>query len=347
MNIIDIWRIRRCSLVYLLVLLVHLVYGQEKIYTKNDFETRFKEIETEAACTLGVAIMHLGTGEKITYRGEERFPMASVFKIPVALQFLHLVDHKKINLEDSITITRSDFRPGTSFLASQELPSGSMTMTNEELFKLMLVHSDNTACDILLTMSGGPKAVTRRMQELDTDDIRVDRCIAELMCDYVGVMEEYEDKGWSFQLINDLFSTVTEESRKEAFKKFLEDQRDTATPDDMVELLAQIAQYKALKLSTTNLLLETLEEVLTGEERIKGKLPADTEVAHKTGTSGTFNGVNAATNDVGIIRLPGRAGEVAIAVFIKASEKDLQTREEAIAEIARMAYDYWLEEDNQ
>ncbi|MEP7367251.1 MAG: serine hydrolase [Acidobacteriota bacterium] len=69
---------------------------------------------------------------------------------------------------------------------------------------------------------------------------------------------------------------------------------------------------------------------------MKGILPEGAVVAHKTGTVGST------TNDVGIMTLPGEAGQVAIAVFVKASEAAAATRVRAIAEIARAAHDYFL-----
>ena len=75
----------------------------------------------------------------------------------------------------------------------------------------------------------------------------------------------------------------------------------------------------------------------TGENRIKGLLPPDTRVMHKTGTLGI--GV---ANDVGIIQLPENAGNVVAAIFVKESKADPATQERAIAQIARAAYDYFL-----
>jgi beta-lactamase class A len=52
--------------------------------------------------------------------------------------------------------------------------------------------------------------------------------------------------------------------------------------------------------------------------------------------------IGGTTNDVGIITLPEDAGHVAIAVFGKSSEKEIPERERAIAQIARMVYDFFL-----
>ena len=74
----------------------------------------------------------------------------------------------------------------------------------------------------------------------------------------------------------------------------------------------------------------------TGLARLKGMLPDGTDVAHKTGTIG------GTTNDVGIMSLPNGAGQVAIAVFVKASARPGAERERVIAQVARAVHDYFL-----
>ena len=64
-------------------------------------------------------------------------------------------------------------------------------------------------------------------------------------------------------------------------------------------------------------------------------------VAHKTGTTGTRGGLNGSTNDVGVITLPNGKGQLALAVYFKASKEDLEAREMIIARIAKAAFDSW------
>jgi len=114
------------------------------------------------------------------------------------------------------------------------------------------------------------------------------------------------------------------------------DPRDTSSPEAMVTLLERIYRGDTLKSESRALLLDIMERCRTGKGRLKGILPQETAVAHKTGT---FSGI---TNDVGIITLPDEAGHVAIAAFVKASEKGPAERERAIAQIARAVYDFFL-----
>jgi len=84
-----------------------------------------------------------------------------------------------------------------------------------------------------------------------------------------------------------------------------------------------------------------MTETPTGLRRIKGSLPAGTIVAHKTGTSGTVNGLTAATNDVGLVTLPD-GKHLAISVFVSDSTADEATREETIAKITRTIWDEFV-----
>jgi beta-lactamase class A len=104
----------------------------------------------------------------------------------------------------------------------------------------------------------------------------------------------------------------------------------------MVALLARVAEGDALSAASSGLLLDIMTRSSTGGARIKGHLPEHVSVAHKTGTIG------GTTNDVGVITLPGDAGRVAIAVFVKGSPVPVERREHTIAEVSRAIYDYFL-----
>jgi beta-lactamase class A len=110
--------------------------------------------------------------------------------------------------------------------------------------------------------------------------------------------------------------------------------RNWATPEGAVALLTKLSPDRDA------LLLKWMTESTPGPKRIKGRLPAGTKVAHKTGTSGTDNGLTRATNDIGIVTLPdGR--HLAIAVFVSDSPAAQPTREAVIARIARAAWDHF------
>jgi beta-lactamase class A len=155
------------------------------------------------------------------------------------------------------------------------------------------------------------------------------------------VTDAAPESTWTLAELARMKGQVPEALRNESAAAFLSDPRDTATPDAMVDLLACVWRGCALGPDETSRLIEILERTRTGPGRLRGKLPSETPVAHKTGTWSTTNGVTAAVNDVGIISLPGGAGNLAIAVFVKASNRSPHRIERGIASIARAAYDQW------
>jgi beta-lactamase class A len=82
-----------------------------------------------------------------------------------------------------------------------------------------------------------------------------------------------------------------------------------------------------------------MERCRTGSARLLGRLPLGTVVAHKTGTIG------GSVNDVGVVTLPADGKKLVIAVLIKKSDRPVEDRERAIADIARSVRDYYLFKD--
>ena len=93
-------------------------------------------------------------------------------------------------------------------------------------------------------------------------------------------------------------------------------------------------------LTEVQLLLKFMAESNPGQKRLKGELPTNTYVAHKTGTGGSQNGITGATNDIGIIKLPN-GKNIAIAVFVSDSPADEKVREGVIAKVAKAVWDRW------
>jgi beta-lactamase class A len=212
----------------------------------------------------------------------------------------------------------------------------------------MLMDSDNNATDILLRVSGGPSAVTARMRSWGLQRFRNDRTAAVLIANFLGRVDITPERGISPSEFRELVETSESKRVGESDVDFarrqrtrdeqiLADERDKTTPRDMAELLEKIWSRKLLSPTSTELLLGIMAECITGENRLKGLLPQGVRLAHKTGTIGY------ATNDVGIMELPGGAGHVALAVYTKASTREsLEQREAVLAQIGLSVYHYFF-----
>jgi beta-lactamase class A len=299
-------------------------------------ESEMTRLATIAGGKVGVAAIHLETGREVVLNRGEPFPMASTFKVPIAVQLLTRVDSGALRLDSMITIRPSDLHPGSGTL-TQLFDDPGVTLSVRNLLELMLLISDNSATDIMLRTAGGSAPVNARLKALDVAGISVDRSTLHLIADAIGVKNLPPDAEVTPQVFRDLSRGVSSDAQKSAAEAFYRDRRDTATPDGMARLLETIWRGGALSKANTELLLDIMRRCETGPNRIKGFLPPDVVVRHKTGTLGI--GV---ANDVGIIDLPNGAGHLVLAIFVKESPRSAELQERAIAQIARAAYDYFV-----
>jgi beta-lactamase class A len=233
--------------------------------------------------------------------------MQSVFKFPLAVTALHLVEQGKFSLDQSVRFLPSDrILPHTYSPLQDRYPRADVDVPLRELLRLEVSLSDNAAADVVLRTVGGPTVVDAYMKSIGVEGFH---------------LEDGEDA---------LARDVTAQ-----YRNWFE-------PRGAIQLLRRIGDNSPLTPEHTQLLLQWMKDSPTGEHRIKGDLPKGTIVMHKTGTSGTGKGVAYATNDIGLITLPdGR--RLAIAVFVTDSKADEATRDAVIARIAKAAYDASLQ----
>jgi beta-lactamase class A len=293
-----------------------------------------ERLEPISGGRIGVAAIHLETGREVYLNPDESFPMASTYKVPIAVQLLSRVDRGEISLSDMVELGREDLHPGSGTIANL-LDDPGVVLSLHNLMELMLLISDNSATDLVLEAAGGPAEVTQRMRSLGADGIRVDRPTSVLIGDFVGIdLPEHgrvTPEEW-----RELAEQRGQQADQDAAESFARDPKDNSTPRAMAHLLRRTWDREAVSPESTELLIDVLERVETGTGRIKGLLPPNTTVAHKTGTIG------ATTNDVGIIYLPGDAGHVVTVAFVKDSDVPVPQRERAIAQVSRAIYDFFL-----
>jgi beta-lactamase class A len=302
---------------------------------------RLASIAREAGGVVGVGVLHVESGRRASVRGGERFPMASAYKLPIAVALLHAVDAGRVSLDQEVSYGASDLRPGLAHSAiNARASAGTATATVRDLLAAMMIESDNTASDLVLRLAGGPAGVMARLREAGVEGVDVSRPEGQSALDYWGVAHPPPAAQWSLETFDRLRAQVPPAERRAAAERFASDPRDTATPDGMATLLARLQKGELISPGSTRLLMDLMTRTTTGPDRIKGQLPAGTPVAHKTGTGGDTGGVNCCTNDVGIVTLPD-GSHLAVAVFVRSSPRDLPTRERTIARIARAAYESW------
>jgi beta-lactamase class A len=215
---------------------------------------RFADIERNAGCRLGVAVLDTHTGARYGYRQDERFPMCSTFKTLASGLVLARVDAGQENLDRRIRYTAADlvqYSPGT------EKHVGGNGMMVGDLCEVMTTLSDNSAANLLLASFGGPAGLTAWLRSLGDPVTRLDRNEPELNSAIPG------------------------------------DPRDTTSPAAMASTLRTLALGTALSAASRELFVRWLVENKTGNTRLRAGVPAGWIVGDKTGTGthGTHNDI--------------------------------------------------------
>src|SRR3981081_1575710 len=306
--------------------------------TANALDTSLLETQVRniAKGNVAVGVQVVETGEQWFFKGDERFPMQSTYKAPIAVAVLHQVDEGTLTLDHLIAIHRTDLSVLWSPV-NQKYAGEAMTFTVEDLLRRMVGESDNTAADVLQRTLGGPKNVQQILDGLGIKNVRVDRLEREIQLEMRGIAAKDFQTDWSKpEAFEKVVEQLPEPSRHQALQHYYDDPRDTATPKGMCDFLIKLQTGCLLSEKSTQLLLKIMTESTTGQKRLKAGLPAGWSVAHKTGTSGDVLGVWPATNDVGILTTP-QGEHIAIAVFISNSRASWENIERARAQIAAAA----------
>lgn len=283
-----------------------------------------------------IGICARDTVAPVCVHGSDRFPMESVAKLVVAIAVLDAVDRLGWRLDEPMVLSKEDasvLGPGAAHLGSE--PEGSAP-TLDDLLSRTVVDSDNAATDVLIRRLGGPTAVQPVLERQKLEGVRVDRDERHLQTEFLGLewRQSYVDNATLGRAI----SEIPVERRQQALDAYLADPRDTATPSGMVALLAALQTGRLLSPGSTAHLLKMMKDTTVFPDRLKAGIRPGWSIGHKTGTSATWRGITAATNDVGILTARD-GGVVAVAVFIKGSRRSAKERADFIAQIARRIVD--------
>lgn len=288
---------------------------------------------------MGVAAREIERGESAEFNAAQPLPMQSVFKLPIAIAILNAADLGQIDLAKTVVATAADLAPGHSPMATTVASEGHHAYPIRELLDRMTGQSDNTAADLLIGVAGGARRIQQFLRDHALDDIDVSLTEREMAAEYYGVPfpNGAPDPLAAFETaVRDL----SPPQRAAAAHAFSADPRNTATAAALAQLLVKLQTGALLSPASTTLLLGIMTRSPVLPNRLKGLLPHTVAVAHKPGTSGTTDGVTAATNDVGVITLPDHS-HLAIAVLIKDSSAPDARRDSVIARVAKAAYDCW------
>src|SRR5262245_40186251 len=84
-----------------------------------------RELEARAARhkgVLGLAVIDLRTGDTISVRGYERFPTASLIKLPILVELFHQMQNGRLRWNDRLIMLDADRVPGAGIIQHFQPP---------------------------------------------------------------------------------------------------------------------------------------------------------------------------------------------------------------------------------
>jgi beta-lactamase class A len=191
--------------------------------------------------SVGYIVKDLDSGDVVTWNADRVFPSASLIKVPIMVAAYNAVHEGRISLSQTIPLRREDRRGGSGIL--KFAPLGSL-YTNRELVELMIVHSDNTAAELLIKQLG------------------------------------YDYMRDSFARLGLLDTEIYPSGFKLTSRRVLED--NMTSPRDMGVLLEKIYRRELVSATASDDMMTILKNQKL-RDRLPKYLPQGWEIAHKTG----------------------------------------------------------------
>ena len=197
---------------------------------------------------LGYSVINLDTGERLSLRGDETFPTASLIKVPILVTLYDLAEKKELSLDDPLTVLKIDQVPGSGVL---EFMHPGMELSVHDAATLMSILSDNTATNLIL------------------DKIAIRR-----------VWQKMEALGLPHTKVHSkVFLRLASVAMDSSIKYGL----GVSTPNEMAHLFELLAQGKAVSAAADSSMLEILRNNADGESMQRSV--EGVSAPHKTGAT--------------------------------------------------------------
>jgi beta-lactamase class A len=307
-----------------------------------------QRIDSEMPGNLGVYLKWLGDGHEIEHDADRSWYLASTIKVPLAIAVMRQVEAGTLTLDQELELAESDYVDGLGALLWAE-PGSKFSIG--ELIRNSIEDSDSTSTDMLVRLLGeeafngqidaivgagefGPITTILRVRYGAYGEIHADASrLSNIDIMDVQTAGGYPDR--YAKLLEKLGISAEEAavaSIPEAFTRYYETGENSGSLTGMGVLLERLATGELLSAEHTALLLEYMQNVTTGDRRIKAGLAEDAAFAHKTGTQ-----VNRACH-VGVLDPEDPARAVVVAACAEAYG-DLRQAEKAFESVGKLLRD--------
>lgn len=256
----------------------------------DDADKQLAAIEQRLGGRLGVSVLDTETNISLGARETERFALGATAHVLIVGFALSRVDQGAEKLDRRVTFAKEAVVAGSP---ASEAHAGGDGMTVAELCEAAIVEGDNTAANLLLDAAGGPKALTAWLRSTGDTETRIDRRAGE------------PDDGKA------------------------DDQRDTTTPDSMLDTIGLLTLGNTLADASRTRLVDWLAAATSGEARLRAGLPKEWKVGGIAGTD------KATAADIAVIWPPER-GPILVTAYVADTKLTGPDLDAAFADIAKI-----------
>lgn len=294
---------RLVSIIFILSLLVLPMKAETG---QKELEKRLQETIANKKAQIGIAVIMNGR-DTLVVNNDCRYPMMSVFKLHQALAVADDCHRRGRSLDTPVYIRKDDLKPDTYSPLRDKYPDGNISLSIRELLEYTLLLSDNNACDILFSQTGGTEAADKYIRSLGIEQFSI------------KVTEDEMHKDMNACYLN------------------------WSTPLETAKVIELLLNKELFGREYQHFIKQTMISCQTGKDRLPLPLEkTNAVIGHKTGTGDRNDkGQLVGTNDVGFVYLPD-GQRYTIAVFIKDSEESAQATSQIIADISRVVYQYMV-----
>jgi beta-lactamase class A len=301
----------------------------------TELKKRVQTIAEQFDGTFGVAVKHFATGLEFQHNGEELYPLASVFKVPVLVELFRQAEQGQLDLYQRYEVRQELVSPGSGVLKEFQ-PGAELTLWDMAL--LMLIISDNTATDHVVQLVG-QNNINPTLRRLGLEKTSVVMDCFHLLCDLAGI-DPSLPRSEVLELMKERYNAGELNPDTVAYDEG--PHNNVSSPVEMNLLLEKLVDPEGVRDTSGELVIspkgqDGALDIMKRQQlrhRIPYRLPRGTVVAHKTGT---FHGV---CNDCGIVFADADGTKPAYAISLMS--KDLANQldgPEALSRISLAVYE--------
>ena len=304
----------------------HVGRRNEEVNVADRLHGRFPNDELDAvakkfAGRIGFFVRDLASGADYGWNSDDRFPPASVIKLPVMIELYRQAADGRLDLDKKLRLPVDISTHGTGVLKQKQPP---VELPLREYADLMMIHSDNMATDFMIrTVS--TKATNRF---LDAQGCRNTRVSLEL-------------GRWHYIVCGIPDLPITLENDKRLIQQIKAGRMDNESlgysdslknnvcaPRETVLLLERLYKGQLTSEKHKQAILEPMR-TSTHKDTIARYVKDGIKVANK------YGGSQRIAADAGIVEIPGRP--IAIACFALAKDQTDRSGRDILAEMCRLA----------